>query len=58
MIGIRDLHDEVLYYLIIIIIFVIYILIINIKKYGEEKGKEGLNINSKDLNHSTIVELI
>ena len=57
MIGIRDLHDEVMYYLIIIIILVSYILVKNIISYSSKKGKR-LNINSKDLNHSTIVELI
>lgn len=56
MIGIRDLHDEIMYYVIIIIIFVTYILIKNIISYKSGGGK--ININSKDLNHSTIVELI
>lgn len=60
MIGIRDLHDEIMYYIIIIIILVTYILGQNIITYKNknEKGIEKLNINSKDLNHSTIVELI
>lgn len=53
MIGIRDLHDQIMYYLLIIIIFVTYLLIKNIITY-----KKGININSKDLNHSTIVEFI
>lgn len=51
MIGIRDLHDNILFYLIIIISFVGYFLLINIYQ-------KGIRIRSKDLNHSSIVEFI
>ena len=51
MIGIRDLHDNIMFYLIIILFFIGYFLIINIFQLG-------LTIKSRDLNHSSIVEFI
>jgi Cytochrome C oxidase subunit II, transmembrane domain len=49
MIGIRDLHDNIIFYLIIILSLISYFLIINLLQLG-------ISIKSKDLNHSTIIE--
>jgi len=49
--SIRDLHDYVMFYIIIILIFIGYFLIVNILQ-------KGINIKSKDLNHSSILEFI
>lgn len=51
MIGIRDLHDNIMFYLLIVVLFVSYFIIYNILQKGS-------SIKSKDLNHSTIVEFI
>lgn len=51
MIGIRDLHDNIMFYLIIILFFIGYFLIVNIFQLG-------LTIKSRDLNHSSIIEFI
>lgn len=51
MIGIRDLHDEILFYLIIILILVLYFLIYCVNQVN-------INIKSKDLNHSFLLEFI
>lgn len=54
MIGIRDLHDEIMFYLIFVSIFVGYFILINILGLISNK----INIRSRDLNHSTLVEVI
>lgn len=51
MIGIRDLYDNVLFYIIWIMIFVSYWIIVNILQKGSP-------IKPKDINHSSIVEFI
>jgi cytochrome c oxidase subunit 2 len=51
MIGIRDLHDNILFYLIWILLFVAYWIIVNIVQRSTK-------IRSKDLNHSSIIEFI
>lgn len=51
MIGIRDLHDTIIFYIIIILIIVSYFLIINILQKNN-------NIKSLDLNHNSIIEFI
>lgn len=54
MIGIRDLHDNVMFYLIIILTIVSYFLIVNIIRISSIR----LIVKSRDFNHSTIVETI
>ena len=51
MIGIRDLHDNVFYYLIFVSIFVTYYLFISV-------FQNNLNVSIKDLNHNSILEII
>ena len=50
MIGIRDLHEYVLFYLIMILIFVSYLIIYLSLHNNEHK--------SVDLNHNSILEFI
>jgi len=51
MIGIRDLHDNVMFYLIVILLIVGYFLIVVILQ-------KNMEIKSKDLNHSSVIEFI
>jgi hypothetical protein len=51
MIGIKELHDRILYYLILIVSLVSYILI---KLFQ----KQTIKLKNKYLTHSTVVELI
>jgi hypothetical protein len=51
MIGIRDLHDAVFFYLILVLIFVSYIIIVNI-------FQKNILVRPRDLTHNTILEII